>query len=271
VVANGLRRPAGLAFSPDYRTLYVSELIGGHDGVYIHAYDVTYSNSPEAPSFDISGVPNIKHAAGGSSGSATTSSPQVSAQYHRGQPYATPDSSPQFRAATLAGRPSLRSRTGSHTRSHDMSNHKFLSSMTNGLRTPSRGPTGEPTSIGPSTPPSTAFSSRTRKCGTFLSIKGLLVYTPNATATGAITTDPVHGHLWLGTEEGVEVWNADSGELTGKILVEEWDSQRTDEHSLRRKTRGVSKVVFTSDNDALLLGGERIWQLRMGPRRTQGG
>ena len=105
----------------------------------------------------------------------------------------------------------------------------------------------------------------------FLSNKRLVVYTPNAVPSGAITTDPVHGDLWLGTEEGVEVWNAGTGELTGKILVEEWDARftvsGTDDH--RSKMQGVSKVVFTSDSEALLLGGQRIWRLRMGLRGIQ--
>ena len=119
----------------------------------------------------------------------------------------------------------------------------------------------------PSPPLAPAFPYTNRKPGTFLSNKRLVVYTPNAVPSGAITTDPVHGHLWLGTEEGVEVWNTDTGELIGKILVEEWDAQRTNHH--RPRMRGVSKVVFTSDSDALLLGGERIWQLRMGFKGTQ--
>jgi hypothetical protein len=267
VVASDLKRPAGLAFSPDYSELYVSELIEGHNGVYIHAYDITHSDSPKAPSFNISVVPSIKHAASGSSGSAPGLSTQSSAQYHRGQPYATPDSSPQLRTAPLVGRSSSRSPSGSHTRTHDMSNHKFLASMTNGLRSPSRGPTSEPASMGPSPPFATAFPSTNHKRGTFLSGKRLVVYTPNAVPSGAITTDPVHGDLWLGTEEGVEVWNAGTGELTGRILVEEWDVRRMDDH--KPKMRGVSKVVFTSDSEALLLGGERIWQLRMGFRGMQ--
>ena len=155
-----------------------------------------------------------------------------------------------------------------------MSNHKFLASMTNGLRSPSYGPTSAPsTAVMETSPPlSTAFpySERpypNRRRGTFLSNRRLVVYTPNAVPSGAIATDPVHGYLWLSTEEGVEVWSADSGELIGKILVEEWDVQRGSQH--RTKMRGVSKVIFTGDSEALLLGGERIWRLRMGSQGVQ--
>jgi hypothetical protein len=268
VVASDLKKAAGLAFSPDYSALYVSELIEGHNGVYIHAYDITYSDSTKAPSFNISVVPSIKHTASSSSGYTPGSSTQSSAQYHRGPPYATPDSSPQLRIATLVGRSSSRSgshsRSESHTRTHDMSNHKFLASMTSGLRSPSRGPTSEPAPMELSPP----LASTTRKRGTFLSGKRLVVYTPNMVLSGAITTDPVHGDLWLGTVEGVEVWNAGTGELKGKILVEEWDARRTDGHR-SKSMRGVSKVVFISDSEALLLGGERIWRLTMGLRGLQ--
>ena len=116
----------------------------------------------------------------------------------------------------------------------------------------------------PPSPVDRGFPSSERKRGTFLSSKRLVVYTPNAVPSGTITTDPVHGDLWLGTEEGVEVWNAGTGELTGKVLIEEWDARRADDNS--RKMRGVSKVVFTNDGEALLLGGERIWRLKMGLR-----
>ncbi len=266
MVANGLKRAAGLAFSLDYSVLYVSELIEGQDGVYVHAYDVTYSD-PKAPSFNISVVPSIKHSASDSSGSAPGSSPRSVATHHRGQPYPTPDSSPQLRVATPLGRSSSHSRSGSQTRTHDMSSHKFLTSMTNGLRSSPRGPTSEPAFMERS-PLATTFPSRDRKRGTFLSSKRLVVYSPNAVPSGTITTDPVHGDLWLGTEEGVEVWNAGTGELTGKILIEEWDVRRTDDHR-SSKMRGISKVVFISDSEALLLGGERIWRLRMGLRGLQ--
>ena len=124
----------------------------------------------------------------------------------------------------------------------------------------------------PSPPLSSAFPfpdrlHSNRKRGTSLSNRRLVVYTPNAVPSGAIATDPVHGYLWLGTEEGVEVWSADTSELIGKILVEEWDAQSRTQH--RTRMRGVSKVVFTGDNEALLLGGERIWRLRMGSQGMQ--
>ena len=263
VVAHDLKRPAGLAFSPDYRTLYVSELVGGHEGVYIHAYDVSYANPSDAPSFNISVVPSTsQHAASNSSGSA--SSTESSRQPYRGRDYLTPDSSPQTPTVNMLG---SHSRSGSQSRGHDMSHHKILTSMTNGLRSPSRGPTSQPMSaqLQPMWPLKTNFPSMNRKRGTFLSSKRLVVYSPNPVQSGAITTDPVHGDLWLGTEEGLEIWNSGTGELTGKILTEEWDAHHND-HSQRSKMRGCSKVVFVNDSEALLLGGERIWRLRMGQR-----
>ena len=267
MVASDLTRPSGLAFSPDYNTLYVSELVEGHDGVYIHAYDITYSDPAKAPSFNISVVPSVKRNASGSSGSSGSSlrSPRP---HHRAQGYPTPESSPVSRPATLLGASSSHSRSASQSRGHEMSNHKFLHNMTNGLRSNPRGPTSEPTLMEPPSPVDRSFSFPERKRATFLSSKRLVVYTPNAVPSGTITTDPVRGDLWLGTEEGVEIWNAGTGELTGKILIEEWDARRPDDNS--RKMRGVSKVVFTSDGEALLLGGERIWRLKMGLRGLQG-
>ncbi len=260
VVASDLKKPAGLAFSPDYRTIYVSEHGGSYGGVYVFAYDIKYSDPPKAPAFDLNVMPGIKYTPNGTSAPAPGS---------RGQPYATPESSPQSRTVTLArSSSSSRSPSGSHARLHDnMSNHKFLASMTNGLRSPASGPTSAPAHIEPSPPLATAFPYSNRKRGTFVSNRRLVVYTPNIVPSGAIATDPVHGYLWLGTEEGVEVWHPDTGELIGKILVEEWDSQRPGHE--RPKMRGVSKVVFTSDSEALLLGGERIWRLRMGFQGVQ--
>jgi hypothetical protein len=259
-VASDLKRPAGLAFSPDCKTLYVSEIIQGLGGLYVYAYDVSYTD-PKVPSFNISVVPSVKHAANGSSGSGSGSSTQSPAQYHQNRGYATPDSSPRLGATTVVGRSSVHSRSGSHTRSRDMSHHKFLASMTNGLRSPSQGPTSEPTFMDRSPQSATPFSSIHRKYATVLSNKRHIVYTPGVALSGAITTDPIHGDLWLGTEEGVEVWNPVTGELTGKIVVESGHR--------RSKTRGVSKVVFINDSEALLLGGDRVWRLRMGLRGLQ--
>ena len=238
VVADSSNQPAALAFSPDCRTLYVSEIPEDTDGTYIHAFDVSYARSSKAQTFNISVVPGTNH-----SHSASGSSNPSLGQSYRGAPaYATPESSPKGRFATLNGQP--RSRSGSSSR--DMSHHRFLTS-------PSRGPTSEP-----------ASTSSYKKTSAFLTNKRLFAYSPNATAAGFITTDPYQGDLWLGTEEGVEVWSATTGELTGKILVDEAQqggASRID--SSKTKMQGVSKVVFINDSDALLLGGERMWKLTM--------
>ena len=247
VVASSSTQPAALAFSPDCRTLYVSETPEDADGTYIHAFDVSYTRSSKAPTFNISVVPgtNHSHSASGSSNLSSGHS------YRGGQAYATPDSSPQGRFATLNGQP--RSRSGSSNR--DMSHHRFLTSMSGSgaPRSPSRGPTSEP-----------ASTSSYKKTSAFLTNKRLFAYSPNATAAGFITTDPHQGDVWLGTEEGVEVWSATTGELTGKILVDEaqqGEASRID--SRKSRMQGVSKVVFINDSEALLLGGERIWKLTM--------
>lgn len=45
VVADGLSRPGGIAFSPDCTILYVSDLADQYGGVTIHAFDVMYRSS----------------------------------------------------------------------------------------------------------------------------------------------------------------------------------------------------------------------------------
>jgi hypothetical protein len=264
VVASDLKRPSGLAFSPDYHALYVSELGEGHSGLYIHAYDITYSVAFKVSSSNKSVVSSVRQTATRSSDFAPGSSTQFSTQNQQGQSYATPDSSPRLRAAGLVERSLSRSRSSSQARTHDMSNHRSLALMPNGIRPHSQRATIESGLLTPTLSSARLVPSTNRRSSTFLSSKRLVVYTPNAVTSGAITTDPVQGDLWLGTEYGVEVWNAGTGELTGKILIEEWDARHTDEK--RPKMRGVSKVVFTSDGEALLLGGERIWQLKMGLR-----
>ena len=267
MVAGDLKRPSGLAFSSDYSVLYVSELGERHSGLYIHAYDITYSDRPRASSSNINAVPNVEQAANSSSESASGSSTQFSTRYQQVQSHTTPDSSPQSRAASLVERSLSRSRSGSHTRNHDMRNNRFLASKSNGLRSPSRGAAVEAGLLSPSLSIPKSIPSIERRTSTLLSSKRLVVYTPNAVPSGAITTDSVQGNLWLGTENGVEVWDAGTGDLIGKILVEEWDARQTNEQM--PKMRGVSKVVFTSDGEALLLGGERIWKLRLGLPRLE--
>jgi hypothetical protein len=145
-----------------------------------------------------------------------------------------------------------------------MTHHQLLSSLSEDLRPPSRGPTSNPATHAPQTAIST---SSYQSHGTFLANKRLFAYSPNTAPSGGISTDPVQGNVWLGTEEGVEVWSASSGELIGKILVDEWDdppkdTSKPDEKP--KKMKGVSKVAFTSHGQALLLGGERIWRLTYG-------
>jgi hypothetical protein len=48
-VAHGLSRPGGLAFSPDYTILYVSELGDKYGGTTIHAFDMIYTSPSTAP------------------------------------------------------------------------------------------------------------------------------------------------------------------------------------------------------------------------------
>jgi hypothetical protein len=127
-----------------------------------------------------------------------------------------------------------------------------------------QGPTNSPAAHAPQ-PALPILPNRGR--GTFLANKRLFAYSPNTAPSGGIATDPVQGNIWLGTEEGVEVWSASSGELIGKILVDEWDdalkdTSRPDEK--HGKMKGVSKVAFTTSGQALLLGGERIWRLTYG-------
>ncbi|KAJ9615531.1 ATPase [Cladophialophora chaetospira] len=260
VVASDVKRPVGLAFSPDYNTLYVSERIKGHDGVYVFAYDAKYSPSSQPPTFDISVVPGVKHTANGSFKLAPGSSSQSFSHHYRSHPYATPDSSPKFLAATPVRTSSSRSPSGSRLRTQD-SHQRLLASTMNGPRSPLGDPTSAPASMRPPPLLTSVFPNPTSKQGTYLANKRLVIYTPSPIISGAISTDPIHGYLWLGTEEGVQVWNADIGELIGKILVEQWNSNGMTSH--QSKMRGVSKVVFTSDGEALLLGGERIWQLKM--------
>ena len=162
-------------------------------------------------------------------------------------------------------RPALsRSNSRSASRSRDMAHHRMLSSLTVDMRSPTQGPTSNPAAHGPAAAHS-APSYRTR--GTFLTNKRLFAYSPNVAPSGGISTDPVQGNVWLGTEEGAEVWSANTGELIGKVLVDEWDDSSKDpskKDEKAKKMKGVSKVAFTSHGQALLLGGERLWRFTYG-------
>ena len=270
VVGNGIPRPASLAFSPDYSVLYVSELGDKFGGTYIHAFDVQYSHAPrKAPSFNISVV------SGGYNGTtpnhSASSSTDSSAESGRDRTVRlTPNSSPQGPPASLNlldRKPMSRSNSRSGSRSRDMTHHRLLSSISVDMKSPTRHPTSNPAAHAPVTAFS-ASSYHTR--GTFLANKRLFAYSPNVAPSGGISTDPVQGNVWLGTEEGVEVWSATSGELIGKILVDEWDDPSKDMSKAEekpKKMKGVSKVAFTSPGQALLFGGERLWRLTYGQHR----
>lgn len=267
VLERGISRPASLAFSPDYSLLYISELGDKYGGTYIYAYDVLYSNtSRAAPGFHIGPVP------GGSNGTSANHSASSSTDSSAGSGRdrtvkLTPNSSPQAPPASITRlnrKPSSRSNSRSGSRSQDTAHHQLISALSMDSKSQTRGPTSYPAAPAPQT----AFPTSSRNSrGTFLANKRLFAYSPNTAPSGGISTDPVQGNIWLGTEEGVEVWSASTGELIGKILVDEWDEppkdpSRPDEKS--KKMKGVSKVAFTSPGQALLLGGERVWRLTYG-------
>ncbi len=103
--------------------------------------------------------------------------------------------------------------------------------------------------------------------GAFLTNKRLFAYSPSAAPSGGISTDPVQGNVWLGTEEGVEIFRGHTGSLVGKVLTSETEdeslttSTMMDRRSDGRQMRGVSRVAFGSDGEAWLLGGERLWRI----------
>jgi hypothetical protein len=268
VLERGISRPASLAFSPDYSVLYVSELGDKYGGTYIHAYDVLYSHtSRTTPSFNINVVPGRPN--GVTANHSATSSTDSSVGSGRDRTIKhTPDSSPQGPSASLSllnRKPTSRSNSRSGSRSRDMTHHQLLSSLSMDLKSSNQGPTSNPAAHAPQTAlPTSSYRSR----GTFLANKRLFAYSPNTAPSGGISTDPVQGNIWLGTEEGVEVWSTTSGELVGKILVDEYDEPAKDAsragEKKTKKMKGVSKVAFTSPGQALLLGGERIWRLTYG-------
>jgi hypothetical protein len=101
------------------------------------------------------------------------------------------------------------------------------------------------------------------RLGAFLTDKRLFAYSPSTAPSGGISTDPVQGNVWLGTDEGVEVFNGSTGSMVGKVLVSETEdeSPTMDRRSDGRKMKGVSRVAFGSDGEAWLLGGERLWRI----------
>jgi len=290
VVAHGLSRPASLAFSPDFSVLYVSELADKYGGTYIHAFDLTYPPGLRpAASFDISvarSQTSENHHHQHTPSSSTDSSNRSKATSHV---KFTPNSSPQYTTGAGGGYPSIDGRTSlSRTNSRaeargsgtDMSHHTQLTNL--GRRSPVRGgqqPSQQGTGV-----TGVPIVFRPRAQGTFLRNKRLFAYSPSVAPSGGIACDPTEGNVWLGTEEGVEVWSAAEGELVGKICVEEFEEPADLRVSVARATagekekktskkekkamRGVSKVSFVRQGEALLLGGERMWRVRM---RGRGG
>ncbi len=106
------------------------------------------------------------------------------------------------------------------------------------------------------------------KRGAFLINKRLFAYSPAKAPSGGISTDPVQGNVWLGTDEGVEIYSGGMGSLVGKILVpeeEEHSSSPVDKKFAGLdKMTGVSRVAFGGDGEAWLLGGERLWRIGFG-------
>ncbi len=105
------------------------------------------------------------------------------------------------------------------------------------------------------------------KRGAFLINKRLFAYSPSKAPSGGISTDPVQGNVWLGTDEGVEIYSGAMGSMVGKILVpeEEDHSSPVDKKTGGGdKMTGVSRVAFGGDGEAWLLGGERLWRIGFG-------
>jgi hypothetical protein len=266
VLATGISRPAGLAFSPDYSVLYVSELGDKYGGTYIYAYDTQFSHASRvAPSFNTSVAPGAPNRPSGNhSASSSTDSSDGSGRDRVVK--LTPNSSPQRPTppSNVLDRKAIsRSDSRSGSRSQEATHNRLLSSLSVDMRSAGRAPTSNPAAH----VPATAFStSSSHPRGTFLTNKRLFAYSPNTAPSGGISTDPVQGNVWLGTEEGVEVWSASGGELIGKILVDEWEDppKGISNGGVKSKMKGVSKVTFTSQGQALLLGGERVWRLTYG-------
>ena len=222
VVANGHSRPAGLALSPDFTTLYVSELGDKYGGTTIFAYSIATSDPfKEADtSFQISVTQNpnstnnihkstpsnsTSGSNSGSNNSQTGIKPSVPPNsFNRTQPL-TPRMSPingimnEVRSRSHSRGPA---EPAPQTKGHIV-NHPNSSRSTTQL--PVRGR--------PPPPP--------QRMAPFLTNKRLFAYTPTYSPAALISTSPGFGHLFLGTEEGVEVFSSFSGDLIGKILVDE--------------------------------------------------
>lgn len=321
VVANGLSRPGGLTFSPDYSVLYVSDLGDKYNGTTIHAFDMMYSRidlQPGPLALSISTVSVIRSETPNghqkTASSSSTASSNDSAHYNFKDP---PTSSPHALAAanriasptsspSAPTGPSVNgiSRSNSRDRARKVfdlaqNSSRQLRSMSSSLgvnlkssfnTTPALSQTilqnqhrqhqpqhlpvqPPPSSRPPLTSSSSAFSGPPLaidgpRLGAFLTNKRLFAYSPSPAPSGGISTDPVQGNVWLGTEEGVEVFSGNTGSLVGKVLASETveedggsSSATPDRRNEGRQMRGVSRVAFGGDGEAWLLGGERLWRI----------
>ena len=289
VVASMLQRPGGLAFSPDYRTLYVSELADKYGGTTIYAFDVMYSRPGiDAPSFHITTVPNTANGVNGIHKNKSSTSSNESNGSQKGSYRLAPTAAPRGLAAAAnlseSGGHHFLSRSSSRSRARDPADrpapHRQFSALSLGARSPNRGPTSEPASsrAGPSQQPSPTaltYGSPTMT-GAFLANKRLFAYTPALAPSGGISVDPISRDLWLGTEEGVEVWSGATGELLGKILVAEDELEAdygNDQVKTRRTMKGVSRVAFGGEghNEVWLFSGEKFFKVSLDRGRSSGG
>lgn len=306
VVANGLARPGGLAFSPDFTVMYVSDLGDKYGGTTLYAYDMIYNAwSPRRPgplAHSISSISNGRSGTPNShqkntSLSSTESSGDSSQHHYRASPAAS------AQALAAAARYAAQSSTSSTTNGQQAPNLsrsnsgasrplKFMSSIN--LKssfniTPSLSQqqqhqhqhqhVQEPR---PLSPPLTASSSGHSVsaavtdgagiCGAFLAGKRLFAYSPSLAPSGGIATDPLQGNVWLGTDEGVEIFSGCAGSLVGKVLVPEDESvSPVEKYREGKRMTGVSRVAFGNHGEAWLLGGERLWRIGFGGTTGPGG
>ena len=310
VVINDLNRPGGIAFSPDYRTIYVAELGDDFGGTTIVAYDITYSPSsshhttrgmPPSPSFPNGNIHK-------STPSNSTSSSHESDHHptNTSTRYGPSASSRSLQAAAIivespsdsSTKKSVFPLVRSRSRSRDITSNprpgptplkpfahlsppepqRSYSALSWHIRSPRSQNTlkafgDTPTSAAPTDKPVAIACTKRR----------VFAYTPSSTPSGGIACDPSTGDLWLGTEEGVEVWSP-AGDLIGKVLVAERENHNAMTRPIPRRNvsqlggqagplRGVSKVAFvggggeTGRREVWLLGGENVWRVGL----SQGG
>lgn len=323
VIADGLSRPGGLAFSPDYSILYVSELGDKYGGTSIHAFDLKYnapaSAQPGPLALSISSSSPMRsgtfnrHQKTTSSSSSTDSSGGDSATLpHRASPTASPHALAV--ANRLTAQPSTTnghnnrgglSRSNSRDRARKVldiaqNQSRQLKSMSSNIgmnlkssfnTTPSLSqtltqhqqmhqnhhhhqPVPPPGVISPALTASSSYLSNPSaaadgRLSAFLTNKRLFAYTPSRAPSGGISTDPIQGNVWLGTETGVEIFSGGMGSLVGKVLVPENEDEspvvgKRREGGKNAKMTGASRVAFGNDGEAWLLGGERLWRVGFG-------